>query len=127
MKLLNLLAIGFFTITLFVACTNAVEGVSVLPCKDFEAKFQATENVQLIDVRTPEEYAAGTIGTAVNIDYYNDNFKAEMDKLDKSRPVFVFCAKGGRSASAGAICKEIGFKEIYDLEGGYTAWKAYKK
>jgi rhodanese-related sulfurtransferase len=127
MRLLNLFTASFLLIILFVACSAPVEGIDILPCKDFDKKVQATENAQLIDVRTPGEFSSGTIGAAVNVDYNADNFKAEMDKLDKDRTVFVFCAKGGRSASAATICKELGFKTIYDLEGGYTAWSQYKK
>ncbi len=127
MKLLNLFAASFVLLTLFIACSSPVEGVGLLSCKEFDEKVQATENAQLIDVRTPEEYAGGTIGAAVNIDYNGDNFEAEMGKLDKERPVFVFCARGRRSAGASEICKELGFKTIYDLDGGYNAWTEYEK
>lgn len=127
MKLLNLLLTSFLIITLLISCTDTQEGVLVLSSKEFEAALQATPNAQLVDVRTPDEFAAGTIGTAINIDYYGDNFKAEMEKLDKNRPVFVFCAAGGRSESAGIAAEEIGFKKIYDLEAGYTAWSVYKE
>lgn len=134
MKLLNLIALCFCT--LLMSCggepapdnntvaINATEGSFVLSIKDFETKLKATENAQLIDVRTPEEFAAGALPNALNINFYNDNFKAEMDKLDKTRPVFVYCAKGGRSGEASEICKGMGFKLIYDMEGGYMAWTA---
>lgn len=127
MKLLNLLAISFLALTVFVSCSSAVEGVGLLSCKEFDEKVKATENAQLIDVRTPEEYTAGTIGAAINIDYYADNFKDEISKFDKERPIFVFCAKGGRSGEAAGICKELGYKEIYDLDGGFMAWREYDK
>lgn len=129
MKLLNLFAISFLSLTLFIACGNSVpvEGVELLSCKDFDLKIKETESVQLVDVRTAEEFAGGTIGTAINIDFFGENFKEEMAKLDIERPIFVFCAKGGRSGKASAICKEIGFKKIYDLDGGYTTWSQYEK
>lgn len=129
MKLFNLFAISLLSLTLFIACSNSTpaEGVELLSCKDFDQKVKETESVQLIDVRTADEFAGGTIATAVNIDFFGENFKEEMAKLDLERPVFVFCAKGGRSGKASAICKEIGFKTIYDLDGGYTAWSQYEK
>ena len=126
MRILTLFASAFFVLSLFIACSSPVEGVSVLNCKDFDEKINKMDNPQLIDVRTPAEYEGGTVYEANNIDYYSDNFKSEMDKLDKKRAVFVFCAKGGRSASAASVCKELGFNEIYDMEGGYTAWSVYK-
>jgi rhodanese-related sulfurtransferase len=129
MKLLNLFAASLLSLTLFVACSSAVptEGVVLLSCKEFDQKIKETESVQLIDVRTAEEFAGGTIGRAVNLDFFGENFKEEMRKLDVERPVLVFCASGGRSGKASAICKEIGFKMIYDLDGGYTAWSQYEK
>ncbi|WP_052599101.1 rhodanese-like domain-containing protein [Aureispira sp. CCB-QB1] len=131
MKLLNLFAISLLSLTVFIACGNgsvaSVEQVELLSCKDFDQKIKETESVQLIDVRTSDEFAGGTIGSAINIDFFGENFKEEMAKLDLERPVFVFCAKGGRSGKASAICKELGFKKIYDLDGGYTAWSQYEK
>jgi len=129
MKLLNLFALSLLSLTLFIACGSSTptEGVELLSCKDFDQKVKKTESVQLIDVRTADEFAGGTIGTAINIDFFGENFKEEMGKLDLERPVFVFCAKGGRSGKASAICKELGFKTIYDLDGGYTAWSQYEK
>lgn len=98
---------------------------AVLPVADFMAKYKATAEAQLIDVRTPEEFAAGTVPNAVNIDFYATNFKDLMAKLDKNKPLFVFCKSGGRSAKTAAMCTEMGFKEVYDMDGGYTAWSAH--
>lgn len=129
MKLLNLFAVSLLSLTLLIACGSArpVEGVELLSCKDFDQKTQGTSPVQLIDIRTAEEVAAGTIGAAVNIDFFGENFKEEMSKLDVEQPLFIFCASGRRSGKASTICKELGFKAIYDLDGGYTAWSQYKK
>ena len=71
MKLFNLFAISLLSLTLFIACGSStpVEGVELLSCKDFDQKVKETESVQLIDVRTADEYAGGTIGMAVNIDF----------------------------------------------------------
>ena len=59
-----------------------------------------------------------------NIDYYNSTFKEELDKLDKTKPLLLYCRSGNRSGKAGKIATNLGFKEIYDLEGGYSAWSA---
>lgn len=73
----------------------------------------------LVDVRTAGEYARGNINGAQNIDFYGANFKEEISKLDKNEPVYVYCASGNRSGKAMRMMKDMGFKEIYNLTGGY--------
>lgn len=87
---------------------------------DFKAQMGA--EVQLVDVRTPEEYAAGHIGEALNYNVNGADFKKQVESLDKSKPVLVYCKMGGRSARAAKMLEEMGFTTIYDLEGGYTDW-----
>lgn len=93
----------------------------VLSLADFKAKI-ADGKVQLVDVRTPQEFAQGTIGDAVNIDYLGEAFSGKIQALDKSQPVYIFCRSGNRSGKAAKVMQELGFKEIYDLQGGYLAW-----
>lgn len=80
------------------------------------------ENIQLIDVRTAEEFSEGHLPNALNIDYLNASFKDEIKTLDKERPVYVYCKSGGRSAKAAAILKEHGFVKVVNLQGGYSEW-----
>jgi rhodanese-related sulfurtransferase len=90
------------------------------------AKFKELlnlEGAQVVDVRTPREYAGGKIGDAQNIDFFASDFKSKIDKLDRSKPVLVYCAVGGRSAKAVHMMKSMGFTEIHELQGGYNAWK----
>ncbi|MCB9257018.1 MAG: rhodanese-like domain-containing protein [Chitinophagales bacterium] len=95
----------------------------VLTVVEFQEKLASTEQFQLIDIRTPEELAEnGSIEGAINIDFYNPNFKAEIMNLNQDEALMLFCRSGGRSAQAAAMLKELGFKEVYDLQGGYTAW-----
>ena len=82
----------------------------------------AVGGVQLIDVRTPGEYAAGKIGEAVNIDFFGDDFEKNILSLDKNLPTLVYCKSGNRSGKAAAKMKELGFREVYDLRGGYSGW-----
>lgn len=76
----------------------------------------------LVDVRTPGEYGGGHIGDAMLIDYTNPSFSEEIQKLDKDKPVYVYCASGGRSSRAMADMKGMGFKEVYNLLGGYNGY-----
>ncbi len=97
-------------------------GIHVLSVDAFEQKLNATPEKIILDVRTDEEYAQGKMKNATQIDYYQRDFKTEVAKLDKTKPVFVYCASGVRSNSAAKILKQQGFAEIYDLKGGLNAW-----
>jgi rhodanese-related sulfurtransferase len=81
------------------------------------------EGVQLVDVRTPEEYEEGYIEGFQNIDFFSDTFTQEIEKLDKSKPVIVYCKSGRRSADCAKQLKEKGFVKIYDLDGGIVKWE----
>ncbi|GAA4292790.1 rhodanese-like domain-containing protein [Aestuariibaculum suncheonense] len=81
-----------------------------------------TSKLQLIDVRTPEEYNSGHLEGATNIDFFSDSFREDIEKLDKHKPVLVYCKSGGRGSKSAAIFKELGFTKIYNMEGGITSW-----
>lgn len=90
---------------------------------DFKSKLATAGTAQLLDVRTPEEYAAGKINGARNCDVFDPNFLGNaVQGLDKALPVFVYCRSGGRSSSAGAMLSAQGY-EVVNLIGGYTAWE----
>lgn len=124
MKKVLAIFIAFVALT---SCSEAQEengdsGVinKVVAAAEFNKMIQ--EDVQLIDVRTPGEYSQGKIGEAVNIDFYGTSFEAEIKKLDKTKKTLVYCASGGRSGKTAKMMKDLGFKEVYDLKGGYGNW-----
>ena len=80
-------------------------------------------DVQIIDVRTPEEFAQGHIENAVNINIMDNNFETEISKLDKSKKTLVYCKSGGRSSDAAQKLSSMGFENISNLEGGLLAWQ----
>lgn len=86
--------------------------------KDFIDTYKSTENSVLLDVRTPNEHASSHIANAINIDFENQTFLAEIKKLDMSKTYFVYCRSGNRSGKAITIMKNNGFKNIYELRGG---------
>jgi rhodanese-related sulfurtransferase len=90
----------------------------------FSTKIHDTKSAVIIDVRTPEEYAGGFIGNAVNMDYYSPSFKSDISKLDKSQTYFVYCQGGGRSKSAAEVMQKEGFTKVYELNGGMSEWEA---
>lgn len=125
---MNKLLFLFSAILVLTSCSSdAQEGdnkvINKVVSVDEFKKLMEKDDIQLIDVRTPEEYSIGIIGDAQNINIYDDNFEAELKKLDASKTTLVYCAKGGRSTKAAAKMQELGFKEVYDLDGGYSAWK----
>ena len=81
-------------------------------------------NFVILDVRTPEEYLSGHIENAVNLDYYSDTFRNDLDKLDKNKTYIIYCRSGGRSGNALNIMKELDFREVYNVLGGITKWKS---
>jgi len=123
MKQILVIFLAFITLT---SCSEAQEKTAdgavneVVSAEKFKSLI--SDEVQLIDVRTPSEYDGGKIGDAVNIDFYGANFAAELEKLDKTKTVLVYCAAGGRSGKAAKKLAKLGFKEVYDLKGGYGNW-----
>lgn len=89
--------------------------------KDFKAAFTQAGQAELLDVRTPGEFASGTIPGAKNLDVMSPEFKAALAKLDKDKEYFVFCRSGNRSGSACKMLADNGFK-AYNLQGGVGAW-----
>lgn len=78
----------------------------------------------LLDVRTPEEFAAEHIEGAVNLDWYDPAFRDEVRAFERGATYLVYCRTGVRSAEAAAMMVEEGFDEVYNMEEGITAWKA---
>jgi len=89
---------------------------------EFKAKITTAEPFQLLDVRTPEECAEGMLDNALAMDFYEDSFEAELNTLDPNVPVLVYCRSGGRSGKTMDILQSKGFVEVYNLDGGITAW-----
>lgn len=112
---------------LLLVKTGLAQQKTVLGVPDFEKAIQ-TKNIQLLDVRTPQEFASGYIKGAVNADWQNEKlFGEQVKKLDKAAPVYVYCLSGVRSANAADWLAANGFKQIINLDGGIKAWKAADK
>ena len=94
---------------------------------DFQKKMSTLKDVQLVDVRTPEEYREGHIKNSLNINVQGSSFEAEVAKLDKKKPVMVYCRSGGRSASAQRMLIDMGFAEVINLDGGIRGWQSAGK
>ena len=81
-------------------------------------------NVQLVDVRTPEEVSEGIINGANHINFFDADFETQIGKLDKTKPIAIYCRSGSRSGQAVAKLTNLGFKKTYDISGGFNGWQA---
>ena len=81
-------------------------------------------NFTILDVRTPEEFLGEYMENAVNLDYYSDTFRNDLDKLDKNKTYLIYCRSGRRSENALNIMKELDFREVYNMLGGIIKWKS---
>ena len=97
----------------------------ISPQQVYDAIYK-DRSIQLIDVRTPEEFKGNHLKGAQNICVTSDDFKEKVKMLDKNKPVYVYCNRGGQSAQAAIALKELGFTKIYDLEGGILLWEENK-
>lgn len=114
----------YIVLILFVlntGCTNSQNFKSV-DVAEFKTTLEKTTDAQLLDVRTPGEFAGGHISNAKNADWNGSDFDTQVANLDKEKPVFVYCLSGGRSKKAASHLKDLGFKNIIELNGGYLAW-----
>lgn len=90
----------------------------------FSKAIQATPNAQILDVRTPEEYASEHLQQAQNVNWLSTDFVTNVSKYDKSKPTFVYCKSGRRSHQAAEKLAELGFTNIIEMEGGILKWTA---
>lgn len=107
---------------LFICFAGASMGQSKIDAKQLA---ELKKSSQLIDLRTDAELEkTGKIEGAVQINFASSDFSTLLDKLDKEKPIIVYCAAGGRSGKAAAMLSQKGFKTIYDYKGGMNDWIA---
>jgi len=116
--------VPFYLLTLGLTIgQTSLFGQNLIPA-DFQKKIQELPNAPVVDVRTPDEFNKSHLKNAINININDENFGNLINKLDKSKPVLVYCLSGSRSAYAARYMRSQGFKEIYDLSGGMIKWRA---
>ncbi len=97
--------------------------IEILEVGDYK-KAVNKDDVQLVDVRTPREFRGGHIARAINIDYFQGTaFDEAFNKLDRNKPVYLYCRSGNRSLKAAHKLINMGFEKVYDLKGGILKWK----
>lgn len=125
-KILKTVVFIFLTISI-IGCNNKKPSktitengeINVVTAAEFKEK---SANQIIIDIRTPEEFVSGHIEGAININLFDKTFVTELSKLDKSKPIFMYCRSGSRTSSAVKKASNLGFEKIYDLQGGIISW-----
>jgi phage shock protein E len=119
-----LFALGLVAAAIFSACAGTSGGTSggtptLVPAREVAAAeaVQMLDAYTVIDVRTPEEYAAGHLAGAQNIDVEAADFEARIDDLDKAAPYLVYCRSGNRSKTAADLMVADGFTDVVDAGG----------
>ncbi len=104
------------------AACSAQQNIKTVSPQDFAELMKADSNAVVLDVRTEEEYAAGHLPEAVNIDYLNEEmFAQEIATLDNTKSYYVYCRSGRRSHNAAEKMQALGL-QVTDMEGGWMAW-----
>ena len=107
---------------LLAGCSSSNEATKKVDPVEF-SEVIAQPGVIILDVRTPEEFNAGHIANAININMADSNFSSEVSKLDKNATVAVYCRSANRSAVATKEMAELGFTDMYDMQGGIIDWE----
>ncbi len=126
MKFLNNIITTLLFSTIIISCTAQTK--TSLTADEFEKEITTKKDIQILDVRTPGEFFGGHIKNAMQADW---NDKAEFERrlafVDKTKPVYVYCQAGGRSAAAADKMRKAGYTDVYELNGGANAWRAANK
>ncbi len=129
MKNLNRLFLSLTLLLVVVACDS--KSVIDAPIKNINAEaakviVEQEQELVVLDVRTPEEYAAGHIDGAVNIDIMDEEFPQKVAKLDHDKIYLVHCSgnvENGRAERSMKIMKNTGFGKLLNMTGGFIAWE----
>ena len=108
------------SLLLLASCAKGnIQSVSV---DEFEKQIHDKKSEQLIDIRTPAEFALYRIEGATNIDFRNADFRKNLETLDKTKPVLLYCLLGRRTKQAMQIMRQAGFTTVYELNEGINSW-----
>ncbi len=101
-----------------------IEDITPGEAYDMIQNNKGNQDFVILDIRTPEEYIGGYIEDAINLDFYSETFRDELNKLDKDKKYLVYCRSGRRSGISLGAMEELGFREAYNMAGGIIQWEA---
>ena len=100
-----------------------ISGISTISVDDAAAiTDNPPDDLVVLDVRTPEEFAEGHLEGAVLVDFYAADFAEQLAALDTDVPYLVYCRSGNRSGQALGVMEQLGFASAVDVDGGIVAW-----
>ena len=107
------------------ASAESAAGIRTISAEE-GAAIQAAppESLVILDVRTAEEFAEGHLEGAVVVDFYADDFAAQLEELDPTVPYLLYCRSGNRSGQAAEIMNDLGYRDVANIDGGILAWSA---
>jgi len=122
-KMVVLAVAAIASVGLLAGCSGSNEAIKKVAPVEF-SEVISQPDVIILDVRTPDEFNAGHIANAININLEGSDFSSEVSKLDKNATVAVYCRSGNRSGVATEQMAELGFTDMYDMQGGIVDWEA---
>ena len=122
-KAVALAVAAIASVGLLAGCSSSNEAIKKVDPVEF-SEVVAQPGVIVLDVRTPEEFNAGHIANAININLEGSDFTSEVSKLDMNATIAVYCRSGNRSGVATEQMAELGFVDMYDMQGGILDWEA---
>ena len=110
------------SMVLLISCQLSGQNNYSLSPQVFEEKSKEA-GIQLLDVRTPEEFNSGKLANSINIDFHAPDFKEQIATLDKSKTCYIYCRSGNRSHKAGVMMEEMKFNKVVDMGDGIVGWQ----
>lgn len=104
---------------------GSVKNFTDITVAQFNEMRKEKLTLNILDVRTPEEVEAGKIEGSTAIDFYGEDFQTLLGSLNRDQPTLVYCRSGGRSGKAMKMMQQMGFKEVYNLEGGFNEYSKH--
>jgi len=113
----------FFLLFPILIFSQEIDSFYELVSYDIYKNKISTKDALVFDVRTNEEFNLGHIKGSINIDFYDEKLFVDFfQKINKTKPIYIYCRSGNRSKKSSEILKKIGFVKVYDLLGGYKNW-----
>ena len=121
----KLAGLAMVVLLLVTACSSGSDTATielVSPADAAQVVEDDPAGLVVLDIRTPEEFNEARLADAVNVDFYDADFAAQLDTLDKNDPYVMYCRSGNRSSEAIKTMKDLGFVEVYEIDGGIVNW-----